>query len=158
PDRPRSRDRAACRRGHDRRARRRGRVRRRDRDGAGASAAAGSHAAALVHRRRRAPGGARMLRMTGGPVRLLLTVATAGIAAALVWGVPLVGVRPLAAMAAALVIACASWNVWGLAVPATAPWGLYMGALAAFHLGLIVPWVAGVVDAPTWLPTVPSAL
>ena len=101
-----------------------------------------------------------MLRVRGGagPVTIAFVLAGSGVAAALVLGAPAVGVGTLSATAAAVVVACAAWNVWGLGAPATAPWGLYMGALAAFHLGLIVPWSAGLVEAPTWLPQVSTVL
>jgi hypothetical protein len=94
----------------------------------------------------------------GGPIGAALALTAGGTAAALVLGAPSVGVPALATLATAVVVGCAAWNVWGLGVPATAPWGFYVGALAAFHLGLIVPWTAGLVEAPVWLPTVPPAL
>jgi len=98
------------------------------------------------------------VRKAADPVTAALVLATGAVVAALVCGAPVVGVRVLSATAAAVVVACAAWNVWGRGVPATAPWGLYMGALAAFHLGLIVPWSAGLVEAPTWLSSVPNGL
>ena len=63
----------------------------------------------------------------------------------------------LALAAGALAGAALAWNVARAGAPPAAPSTLYLGALAAFHLGLLVPWALGVAEEPVWLAATAGA-
>jgi hypothetical protein len=62
----------------------------------------------------------------------------------------------LGLLAAGVVSGSLAWNVRWVRTPLTTPSALYLMALAAFHLGLIVPCVAGLCEPPLWLASVPE--
>jgi len=62
----------------------------------------------------------------------------------------------LGLLGACVVISALAWNVRWVRMPLTTPSSLYLLALAAFHLGLIVPCAAGLSEPPLWLASVPE--
>src|SRR5262245_34483428 len=95
------------------------------------------------------PGAARTL---GTALALLVALALAGA----VFDVSPPGRGTLIGLAAVLVVGGGALNVAAIGVPPSAPSTLYWGALAAFHVGLLVPWALGWVDGPVWLEAAPE--
>jgi hypothetical protein len=68
-------------------------------------------------------------------------------------GLPGLAARPvlLALAAGVLAAGAAAWNLARAGAQPCAPSMLYLLALIAFHLGLLVPWACGLAEEPAWL-------
>jgi hypothetical protein len=64
----------------------------------------------------------------------------------------------LALVAGGFVAGALALNLGWLRISPLAPSTCYIGALASFHLGLILPWATGWIEPPRWLDALPDAL
>lgn len=105
-----------------------------------------------VSRPPRRRGGARGFRPAGARALLaVLAMIAAAATAFLIADVTPVGSGAISVLAVALVTLIALVNLTRLGAHAFAPSTLFLAALAAFHLGMIMPVVAGLAEAPLWL-------